>query len=155
MDPLQSSQSFVRALKAFLDPPYPGSPSKIEIARQAWDDAAFYVPSKGEIITDWILSSLLKEKGHDPCVICSTFVCSFSEISQRNESTSGYSVLVPSCRHCLPPRLNPINSSDQNLACSPTESHFCVSDDSLFSYTVIFIGQPTSSETHSNCFPMS
>ncbi|KAF9535580.1 Urb2/Npa2 family-domain-containing protein [Crepidotus variabilis] len=59
---LQSSQDFVRALKAQPDPPSPGGPTKIEIAEQAWANSGFYVPSKGEVIADWILTRLLKEK---------------------------------------------------------------------------------------------
>lgn len=63
-----SSQGFVRALKAHSDPPAPGGPFKIEIARQAWDDFSFYVPSKAEVIVDWILSKFLKEKAKEPYV---------------------------------------------------------------------------------------
>ncbi|KAM6497881.1 Urb2/Npa2 family domain containing protein [Amanita muscaria] len=65
MSVVQSSQDFVRALKAATDPPSAGGPSKFEIARHAWDDVSLYVPSKAELIADWILTKLLKEKGHD------------------------------------------------------------------------------------------
>ncbi|KAH7921149.1 hypothetical protein BV22DRAFT_1038989 [Leucogyrophana mollusca] len=61
----QSSQSFVRALKAPTDPPNPNDPTKIEIAREAWDNTAFYVLNKGEVITDWILTRLLKDKAKE------------------------------------------------------------------------------------------
>lgn len=68
-EPLQSSQDFVRALKSAADPPAPGGPPKIDIAMQAWNNKSFYVPSKAEIIADWILTKLLKEKGKEGCVI--------------------------------------------------------------------------------------
>ncbi|KAF8971580.1 hypothetical protein BDZ97DRAFT_1650961 [Flammula alnicola] len=61
----QSSQDFVRALKAVSDPPVLGGPSKIEIAQEAWDDINFYVPSKAEVIADWLLAKLLKDKGKE------------------------------------------------------------------------------------------
>jgi len=64
----QSSQGFVRALKAASDPPQPGGLQKIDIARQAWDDATFYVPSKAEVIAEWILTRLLKDKPNDSYV---------------------------------------------------------------------------------------
>lgn len=57
-----SSQEFIRSLKASSDPPAAGGPAKIQIARQAWDDNAFYLPSKAEVIVEWILSTLLKDK---------------------------------------------------------------------------------------------
>jgi hypothetical protein len=58
----QSSQFFVRALKASSDPPQPEGPYKIEIARETWDNASFHVPNKGEVIVDWLLAKLLKDK---------------------------------------------------------------------------------------------
>ena len=61
----QSSQSFVRALKAPSDPPQPDGPHKVEIAREAWDDTSFYVPSKEEVIVDWLLTKLLKDKAKE------------------------------------------------------------------------------------------
>jgi len=63
----QSSQSFVRALKASSDPPQPDGSRKVEIAREAWDDTSFYVPSKEEVIVDWLLTKLLKDKAKE-CV---------------------------------------------------------------------------------------
>ncbi|KAF8078378.1 Urb2/Npa2 family-domain-containing protein [Lyophyllum atratum] len=62
MASVQTFQGFVRALKAASDPPSPGSQYKIEIARQVWDDASFHVPNKAEVIVEWILSKLVKEK---------------------------------------------------------------------------------------------
>ncbi|TFY75108.1 hypothetical protein EWM64_g8905, partial [Hericium alpestre] len=66
MEYLQSSQSFVRALKAPNDPPKDGDPLKIEIARQAWDAPSFHVPNKGETIVDWLLTRLLKDRTRPP-----------------------------------------------------------------------------------------
>ncbi|KAG5648160.1 hypothetical protein DXG03_006114 [Asterophora parasitica] len=62
MASVQTSQGFVRALKAASDPPTTGGPSKIKIAREAWDDASFYVPNKAEVVVEWVLSKFLKEK---------------------------------------------------------------------------------------------
>ncbi|THH21561.1 hypothetical protein EW146_g35 [Bondarzewia mesenterica] len=62
---LQSSQNFVRALKATSDPPNPGDPSKVEIAREAWDSPSFHIPNKGETIVDWALTKLLKDRTRD------------------------------------------------------------------------------------------
>ncbi|KAG7450276.1 uncharacterized protein BT62DRAFT_962067 [Guyanagaster necrorhizus] len=66
MEPFHSSQDFVRALKSSSDPPFPEGPPKIEIAKQAWDNKAFYVPRKEEVIADWVLIRLLKEKTTAP-----------------------------------------------------------------------------------------
>lgn len=65
----QSSQDFIRALKASSDPPNTGGLCKIDIARQAWDNNSFYLPSKAEIIAEWILSTLSKEKSRSEYVI--------------------------------------------------------------------------------------
>ncbi|KAJ1310810.1 hypothetical protein OPQ81_009330 [Rhizoctonia solani] len=58
-DELASSQEFIRALKAAKDPPKPGGIRKIELARQAWELETLFIPSKGEVIVEWILQSLL------------------------------------------------------------------------------------------------
>ncbi|PSR71300.1 hypothetical protein EW026_g399 [Hermanssonia centrifuga] len=60
-----SAQEFIRALKAPSDPPHPDGLSKVDIARQAWDDTSLYVPNKEEAITDWILTRFLKDKDKD------------------------------------------------------------------------------------------
>ncbi|KZV77619.1 hypothetical protein PENSPDRAFT_621174 [Peniophora sp. CONT] len=60
---LQSSQNFVRALKAPNDPPSADSPAKIDIAREVWEQASFNVQNKAEAIVEFILTRLLKEKG--------------------------------------------------------------------------------------------
>jgi hypothetical protein len=65
MNAIQSSQDFVKALKSATDPPFQEGPCKVEIARQVWDHASFYVPSKAEVITEWILTKFLKDKGKD------------------------------------------------------------------------------------------
>lgn len=65
MTAIQSSQDFVKALKSVTDPPFQEGPCKIEIARQVLDQASFYVPSKAEVITEWILTKFLKDKGKD------------------------------------------------------------------------------------------
>ncbi|KAJ3790316.1 Urb2/Npa2 family-domain-containing protein, partial [Lentinula aff. detonsa] len=57
---LSSSQNFVRALKANSDPPFFGGPSKLEIARAAWDQKTFYAPRKAEVIVDLILNHFAK-----------------------------------------------------------------------------------------------
>lgn len=68
----QSSQDFVRALKAPSDPPIEGGPTKIDIAQSAWANKSFYVLSKGEVITEWILTKFLREKDKETCV-CKIF----------------------------------------------------------------------------------
>ena len=69
MTAIQSSQDFVRALKSTADPPFREGPCKVEIARQVWNHTSFYVPSKAEVITEWILAKLLKDKGKDRFVL--------------------------------------------------------------------------------------
>lgn len=68
MTDAQTSQGFVRALKAASDPPIVGGPFKIEIARRAWDDASFHVPCKSEVVADWVLTKFLKERTRGLCV---------------------------------------------------------------------------------------
>jgi hypothetical protein len=72
-DPLLSSQSFVRALKAPSDPPYPDGPLKIEIARRGWDDTTLYLPNKGELIVEWVLTAFLRARGSDVWVTDSRY----------------------------------------------------------------------------------
>ena len=59
---VKSAQEFVRALKAPSDPPDTGGPVKIQIASEVWHDSSFHVPNKEEVIVDWILTRLLKDK---------------------------------------------------------------------------------------------
>lgn len=69
-----SANDFIRALKAPSDPPHPNGPSKIQIARQAWDNNNLYVPGKAEIIVDWILTRFLKDRTKDRWVQISYFL---------------------------------------------------------------------------------
>lgn len=62
MAEILSSQELIRALKAPSDPPVDRGPTKIHIARRAWDNNAFLFPSKAQVIADWLLSVLLKDK---------------------------------------------------------------------------------------------
>ncbi|KAG1810124.1 Urb2/Npa2 family-domain-containing protein [Suillus plorans] len=57
-----SAQSFVRLLKAPTDPPNPESPLKIQIAWAVWDDTTIHIPNKHELIAEFILTRLLKDK---------------------------------------------------------------------------------------------
>lgn len=66
-----SAQSFVRLLKAPTDPPNPESPPKIQIACAAWDDATIHIPNKHELIAEFILTRLLKDKSKARCVALS------------------------------------------------------------------------------------
>ena len=71
---LQSSQNFVRALRAT---PNAGEPSKIQVAKEAWDTPSFHVPNKGETIVDWALTRLLKDRANEPYVhtVWISFAC--------------------------------------------------------------------------------
>jgi hypothetical protein len=60
-----SSREFIQVLKSATDPE---APAKIEIARRAWDNRSFYLPSKAEVIVEWILSTLLRNKSQDSYV---------------------------------------------------------------------------------------
>ncbi|KAJ7275268.1 hypothetical protein B0H12DRAFT_249170 [Mycena haematopus] len=61
-----ASQAVYHALKAPSDPPRAGGPLKIQIAASAWDDKSLYMPNKGEVISDWLLTKLLKDKANPP-----------------------------------------------------------------------------------------
>ncbi|CCO27871.1 hypothetical protein BN14_01860 [Rhizoctonia solani AG-1 IB] len=56
---LSSSQEFIRALKAPKDPHKPGGIRKLDLVRQAWDLETLFIPSKAEVIVEWVLQSLL------------------------------------------------------------------------------------------------
>lgn len=60
---LQSSQAFVRALKAPSDPPSAGGPSKLAIASAAWSKPDFRTLNKDEVIVEWLLGKFAKERG--------------------------------------------------------------------------------------------
>jgi hypothetical protein len=61
---LSSSQAFVRALKASTDPPTEDAPTKINRGREAWQRKQFLVANKAELITEWLLGKMLKERGY-------------------------------------------------------------------------------------------
>ena len=61
----QNAQDFIRALKASSDPPHVGGPSKIDIAKDAWENTHLYVPNKAEAIIEWLLTRLLKDRSRD------------------------------------------------------------------------------------------
>ncbi|KAK4684806.1 hypothetical protein P7C73_g5358, partial [Tremellales sp. Uapishka_1] len=52
---LSSAASLVKALKAASDPPQADWPTKIQIAKESWQDGTLYVPRKAEVLRDWIL----------------------------------------------------------------------------------------------------
>ncbi|QRW19643.1 hypothetical protein RhiXN_01049 [Rhizoctonia solani] len=58
-DELSSSQEFIRALKAPKDPPRPGGIRKLDLVRQAWELETLFIPSKAEVIVEWVLQYLL------------------------------------------------------------------------------------------------
>lgn len=62
MEYLQSSQTFIRALKAPSDPPSAGGPTKLAIATEAWRTPSFRAPNKDEVIAEWVLGKFLKER---------------------------------------------------------------------------------------------
>jgi hypothetical protein len=59
---LSSSQAFVRALKASSDPPTQDGPSKLDIARAGWERREFVVSNKEELICDWLIGKMLKDR---------------------------------------------------------------------------------------------
>ncbi|KAJ7786075.1 Urb2/Npa2 family-domain-containing protein [Mycena metata] len=61
-----ASQAVYHALKAPSDPPRVGGPFKIDIASSAWEDKSLYMPNKGEVIAEWILTKFLKDKATAP-----------------------------------------------------------------------------------------
>ncbi|KAJ6574877.1 Urb2/Npa2 family-domain-containing protein [Mycena capillaripes] len=63
-----ASQALYHALKAPSDPPRVGGPSKIHIASTAWDDKSLYMPNKGEVMVEWILTKFLKDKANPPAL---------------------------------------------------------------------------------------
>ncbi|KAJ7293352.1 Urb2/Npa2 family-domain-containing protein [Mycena rebaudengoi] len=61
-----ASQAVYHALKAPSDPPQPGGHLKIHIASTAWDNKSLYMPNKGEVIGEWVLTKLLKDRANPP-----------------------------------------------------------------------------------------
>jgi hypothetical protein len=101
MAPIHSSQEFIRALKSASDPPVPEGPFKVQLASQAWQDASFYVPRKAEVIVDWILGKLLKDKSNAPCVTSSSLsIFDITAILQLVKPNFGLpSLASPARRH--------------------------------------------------------
>ncbi|KAJ7706421.1 Urb2/Npa2 family-domain-containing protein [Mycena rosella] len=90
-------QAVYHALKAPSDPPQAGGPLKIQIAASAWDDRSLYMPNKGEVIAEWVLTKLLKDKAHPPPVLDPRFWSLLSDIVSNQPK---------SVRHWLLPLLN-------------------------------------------------
>ena len=64
MEAYCTPQTIIKALKGPNDPPKNGGPSKIEIAKFAWDSTAIRFPNKDEVLAEWIINSFLKEKAN-------------------------------------------------------------------------------------------
>ena len=62
MDEYKSSHTIIKALKGAKDPPGSSTFSKIEIARNAWEDAELRFPNKDEFVVDWLLSNFVKDR---------------------------------------------------------------------------------------------
>ncbi|KAG8990391.1 hypothetical protein FRB90_001784, partial [Tulasnella sp. 427] len=60
MDPRQSSEAFIKALKGRET-----SVSKIELATEGWHSRTLYLPGKHSVIADWVIQALC-EGGSDP-----------------------------------------------------------------------------------------
>ncbi|KZO94986.1 hypothetical protein CALVIDRAFT_185996 [Calocera viscosa TUFC12733] len=88
LDALSSSEAFIRALKAPHDPPTSSSVHKIELATRAWFARDLYIPGKAELIADWALTRLLKDRNNSSTVLDHRYwqllssVCSIGEDKQ-------------------------------------------------------------------------
>ncbi|KAF7339844.1 Urb2 domain-containing protein [Mycena venus] len=119
-----ASQAVYHALKAPSDPPRVGGPSKIQIATAAWDDKSLYMPNKGEVIAEWVLTKLLKDKANPPAqnpVLDLRFWTLLSQIVADQTKAA---------KHWLLPQLNrvpiaPILASFLELL-SAVEAELCV-----------------------------
>jgi hypothetical protein len=56
---LTSAHDFIRTLKAVEEPE---DGPKIELAAEAWTTTSLYIPSKDEIIAEWLLGQLAKHE---------------------------------------------------------------------------------------------
>ncbi|KAK7064414.1 Urb2 domain-containing protein [Favolaschia claudopus] len=65
-----ASQAVYHALKSPSDPPQVGGPSKIQIAVSAWEDKTLYMPNKNQVIVEWVLTKLLKDKANSSQCNC-------------------------------------------------------------------------------------
>lgn len=61
-DPLSSSEAFIRAIKSNSDPPVEGGLTKIELATKVVSRNSLYIPAKNEIVAEWTLSRLFKDR---------------------------------------------------------------------------------------------
>lgn len=85
-DVLQSSQSFVRALKSTTDPPHENGPTKIQIARMGWESCTLYVPRKAGLILEWMFTRFHKEKsrpGNGCAILATCFALSLTHLSSH------------------------------------------------------------------------
>ncbi|KAJ7107656.1 Urb2/Npa2 family-domain-containing protein [Mycena crocata] len=97
---MAASQAVYHSLRAPSDPPRVGGPPKIQIALTAWEDKSLYMPNKGEVIVEWVLNKLLKEKANPPAtnpVLDSRFWALLSDIVAEQ---------TKSVKHWLLPLLN-------------------------------------------------
>lgn len=96
--PLASAQDFIKALRAHPDPPHANGPSKIEIAREAWDSTDLDFPNKDEVVVDWLLTRLLKDKAKPGWVLSflRSAVQDEPEYTQRCEPDFGLALLATS-----------------------------------------------------------
>jgi len=67
-DPLVSSEAFIKAIKGVSDPPVEGGLNKVELSLEALARSSLYVPAKAEVITEWAISKMFKEKMFQMCV---------------------------------------------------------------------------------------
>ena len=64
MEEFATPQIIIKALKGSSDPPNKGGPSKIEVAKYAWDSTSIRFLNKDEVLAEWIFTSFVKEKGN-------------------------------------------------------------------------------------------
>lgn len=60
---LTTSSALIKALKSAQDPPSPGWPEKIEIAKQCQEREDFVLYRKDAVLKEWITEEFLKVKG--------------------------------------------------------------------------------------------
>ena len=65
MDEYTSAHAIIKALKGPKDPPEENGLSKIAIASRTWKDSELHFPNKDEMLVDWLLSTLSREKTND------------------------------------------------------------------------------------------
>ncbi|EIN13586.1 hypothetical protein PUNSTDRAFT_129265 [Punctularia strigosozonata HHB-11173 SS5] len=108
---INTSQDIVRALRAPVDPPKPGGPSKIEIARTAWNDGSLNFPQKREFLLEYVLSRFLKEKNAEEheCTMDPKYWALLADVASMQEDTSSSNQHhVPPSKFAFTPILNKI-----------------------------------------------